>query len=204
MPIAKQRIIDVLKQVVPDEDAEKIVFYLRGKTSISEFIVAEELDLEIHRTRNLLYKLLDLNLVEFKRKKDKIKGWYICYWDFNEVAVPHLEEKLDKENIIKLQERLDKEQNSFFYMCRFAHVRQNFEIAFENNFKCPECGEIMNQLDNSRTIAFLEEKIAAIKQKQQPVEKKPATKKAATKKVATKKTAVSKKATAKKRSRAST
>ncbi len=78
MVLVKERIIGVLKQLVPEEDAEHIVFYLRGKTNISEFIIAEELDLEIHRARNLLYKLLDQNLVSFKRKKDKIKGWYIC------------------------------------------------------------------------------------------------------------------------------
>lgn len=162
MAITKQRIIDVLKQVVPEEDAERIVFYLRGKSNISEFIVAEELDLEIHRTRNLLYKLLDENLVSFKRKKDKIKGWYICYWDFNEATVPHLEEKLRVETINKIKERLANEDGGFFYMCRSAHTRQNFETAFENNFKCPECGELMNQVDNSRTIDFLKKRLVEL------------------------------------------
>ncbi|MGM5481672.1 MAG: hypothetical protein ACQESE_04670 [Nanobdellota archaeon] len=166
MKVSKERIQDVLKQVVPDSDAEEIIFYLRGKKNISEFIVAEELDLEIHRTRNQLYKLLDHNLVSFKRKKDKIKGWYICYWDFNEYNIPHLEEKLRLEKIDKLKNRLEEEQSGFFYMCRFAHERQSFEEAFENDFKCPECGELMNQLDNERTIEFLNKKITELEEEQ--------------------------------------
>ena len=170
MTLQKERIIDVLKQVVPDEDAERILFYLEGKSNISEFIIAEELDLEIHRTRNLLYKLLDVNLVSFKRKKDKIKGWYICYWDFNNTVVSHLEEKLRLETIDKLKNRLLTEADGFFYMCRFAHTRQGFEESFENNFKCPECGELMNQVDNSRTIDFLKTRIADLEKTQEAFE----------------------------------
>ncbi|MCF7799280.1 hypothetical protein K9M74_05240 [Candidatus Woesearchaeota archaeon] len=166
MTLAKERIVDVLKQLVPDKDAEEIVFYLQGKQNISEFIIAEELDLEIHRTRNLLYRLLDSNVVSFKRKKDKIKGWYICYWDFNEQAISHLEEKLRLETIAKLRNRLENEQGGFFYMCRHAHVRQNFEDAFEDDFKCPECGELMNQQDNQRTIAFLTQRIEKLEAEQ--------------------------------------
>lgn len=181
--VTKQRIIDVLKQVVPEEEAQDIVFYLRGKSNISEFIVAEELELEIHRTRNLLYKLLDKNLVSFKRKKDKIKGWYICYWDFNEVAIPHLEEKLRLETIAKLQERLSKEDGGFFYMCRMAHTRMGFDDAFEYDFKCPECGELMNQQDNSRTIDFLKSRITELEKEQKEFlkEQQQALKKAAKK-----------------------
>lgn len=167
MALAKERIIDVLQQIVPDKDAEDIVFYLQDKENISEFIIAEELDLEIHRTRNILYRLLDANVVSFKRKKDKIKGWYICYWDFNEPAISHLEEKLRLETIAKLKDRLSNEQGGFFYMCRHAHIRQNFEDAFESDFKCPECGELMNQQDNERTISFLTERITKLEAEQE-------------------------------------
>ena len=97
MKVSKERIQNVLKQIVPDEDAERIIFYLRGKKNISEFIVAEELDQEIHETRKLLYKLLEHNVVEFERKKDKVKGWYICYWDLNKEMVPYLVEKIRKK-----------------------------------------------------------------------------------------------------------
>jgi len=141
------------------EDAIPIVMYLRGKTRISEFIISEELDLEIHRTRFLLYKLLEHNLVNFLRKKDKIKGWYICYWDLNEDMFEYLDEKLEKEKVDKLYERLGREEGNQFYLCRNACARMDFDKAIEFNFKCPECGEIMHHQDNSRTIEFLKERI---------------------------------------------
>ena len=145
--------------------------------------------MEIHMVRNLLYLLLDFNLVSFIRKKDRIKGWYICYWDFNESSIPHLEEKLRNETIAKIKERLSNEDGGFFYMCRSAHTRQNFETAFENNFKCPECGELMNQVDNSRTIDFLKSRLAeleAIEAKATPTTKKKVAKESSARKTARK------------------
>ncbi len=152
----------LLKKVVTElvsEEAIPIVMYLRGKTRISEFILAEELELEIHRTRFLLYKLLEHNVVSFIRKKDKLKGWYICYWDLNEEMIPQLAHKIKKEKIDKLKERLEREENNQFYLCRNACARMDFDRAMEFNFKCPECGEIMNQQDNTRTIDFLKQRI---------------------------------------------
>ncbi|HLD05013.1 MAG TPA: hypothetical protein VJG90_04825 [Candidatus Nanoarchaeia archaeon] len=144
------------------EEALSIVQYLQGKKNISEFIIAEELDLEIHKTRNTLYKLLEQNIVTFKRKKDKIKGWYICYWDFNEHNIAHLSEKIRVDKVKKLKERLEREVDNMFYMCRTACVRMDFEKSMDFNFKCPECGEIMQEQDNARTIEFLQQRISEL------------------------------------------
>jgi transcription initiation factor TFIIE subunit alpha len=155
----------LLKKIVKElvsEEAIPIVEYLKGKSKISEFVISEELELEIHRTRFLLYKLLDHNIVSFIRKKDKIKGWYICYWDLNEEIINHLDQKIKDDKIDKLQERLKREEGNQFYLCRNACARMDFDRAMEFNFKCPECGEIMHQQDNLKTIEFLKERIKEI------------------------------------------
>lgn len=156
---------DLLKKIVTElvsEEAIPIVEYLKGKTRISEFVIAEELEIEIHKTRFMLYKLLEHNIVSFIRKKDKIKGWYICYWDLNEDMLPYLNEKIKEEKLEKLKERLAREESNQFYMCRSACARMDFDKAVGFNFKCPECGEIMNHQDNQRTITFLKERIAEL------------------------------------------
>lgn len=156
---------DLLKKIVIElvsEEAMPIVEYLKGKTKISEFVIAEELEIEIHKTRFILYKLLEHNIVSFIRKKDKIKGWYICYWDLNEDMLPYLNEKIKEEKLEKLKERLTREESNQFYMCRSACARMDFDKAVGFNFKCPECGEIMNHQDNQRTITFLKERIAEL------------------------------------------
>lgn len=156
--INKKLITEVVTELV-GEEALPIIFYLRGKKKISEFIVAEELDMEIHKTRNLLYRLYEQNIVHFLRKKDKIKGWYICYWDFNERVMPELSLKINKNKVNKLKERLEQEKDNTFYMCKNACSRMVFDKAIEYNFKCNECGEIMNEQDNKRTIEFLTDRL---------------------------------------------
>jgi transcription initiation factor TFIIE subunit alpha len=155
----------LLKKIVKElvsEEAIPIVEYLRGKSKISEFVISEELELEIHKTRFLLYKLLDHNIVSFIRKKDKIKGWYICYWDLNEDIVNHLDQKMSDDKLDKLKERLKREEDNQFYMCKNACTRMDFDRAMEFNYKCPECGELMHIQDNSRTISFLKERITEL------------------------------------------
>lgn len=161
--VKKELITEVVCELV-GERAMPIIDFLKDKTKISEFIIAEELDLEINETRNILYKLLEHNLVSFIRKKDKIKGWYICYWDFNAHMVPQLKEKIVEAQIEKLEGRLAEEQADQFFMCRNACSRMNFDKAMEFNFKCPECGSLMSEQDNSRTVEFLKERIAELQE----------------------------------------
>ncbi len=153
------KLIEKIVTEVVGEEAVPIVNYLKGKKNVSEFKIAEGVKEEIHKTRNILYRLLESNLVTFKRKKDKQKGWYICYWDFHPNKVKDLVEKLRKQKLENLKERLKREQNSHFFMCKNACVRMDFEKATDFNFKCPECGDLMNQLDNTRTIDFLKDQI---------------------------------------------
>ncbi len=158
----KEKIENVVRELVSEEGIP-IVLYLIGKTKVSEFTIANDLDMEIHKARNLLYKLFEQNILSFIRKKDKIKGWYICYWDFNEKSIPFLDEKIKKNKLQKLQERLEKESSATFYMCKNACTRMDFEKAMEFNFKCPECGELMDEQNNSRTIEFLQQRIKELK-----------------------------------------
>ena len=150
----KEDIIDVVCEFVGQE-ALKPVIYLMGKSNVSEFIIAEDLNMEIHEMRTILYKCYEHNILTFTRKKDKKKGWYICYWDFNVEQIPYLKRKKINEKITKLKKRLKHEKNGQFFLCKNACTRMGFSIATEFNFHCPECNEVMHQQDNSRTIEFL-------------------------------------------------
>ncbi|MBR9690423.1 hypothetical protein GOV08_01940 [Candidatus Woesearchaeota archaeon] len=158
-----KKIRDEVLSKIAGEDASKIIDFIKDKKETSEFIIAEKTKIEIHRTRMILYKLFEANVAAFVRRKDKIKGWYICYWDFLSKNIKHTYVKLKKEKLEKLQSRLEQEQNHQFFMCKNACARMNFEKAVDFEFKCPECGELMNQQDNSRTIEFLSDSIASLK-----------------------------------------
>lgn len=166
MRITDQTVYDVTKQVV-GEDAVQIVQFLKDKKNISEFTIAEKIKAEINQIRNVLYRLHNYNLVTYIKKKDRQKGWYISYWTFNRKRVKDLIEQIKKSSLAKYRERLEKElaNKDTFFMCGSACIRLGFQDATEFRFKCPECGKLLNQIDNSKTIEMLQKKIKEIEKK---------------------------------------
>lgn len=168
MKITKKLQETVIKEVA-GEDTLVIVNYLRGKKNISEFIIADELEIEIHSIRNMLYRLLDANLVTFTRKKDKQKGWYIYYWTYDPNNIGHLYWEIKKKRLENLQDRLRRETTSHFFICPQNCLRLEFEKAIQFDYRCPECGDMLAQEDNSKKIKEFE---AEIKELEQEIKKR--------------------------------
>ena len=153
------KIIENVVMDVAGDDVLPLVKYLKTKKNVSEFKLAEAIKKEINATRNMLYRLYENNLVSFIRKKDKKKGWYIYYWTFNLKRVKDLIKIIKEKKLIKLNERVEREKSSNFFLCPNLCIRLNFEQATEFEFKCPECGTLMNQEENKEKINELEKEI---------------------------------------------
>ncbi len=141
---------------VAGEDVLRLIKFMGCRKNISEFKLADTIKVEINRTRNMLYRLYNANLVSFIRKKDKTKGWYIYYWTFNKDRVKELAKNLKKGKLEQLHERLSREKSSQFFACKNKCIRLDFEQASDFQYKCPECGELLQQEDNTQKIANLE------------------------------------------------
>jgi len=161
IPINKKTITLVISESV-GEDALDIVFYLKGKKDVSEFKIADDTGIEIHAVRNILYRLNNEGAVSYIRKKDKEKGWYISYWTFLINKIPEQLYRLKEIKLERFKERIEKEElnKGNFYLCPSGCVRMDFDTAMDANFRCPECGHLLNQQDNSRTIETLKENIS--------------------------------------------
>lgn len=153
------KIIEEVVTEVAGEDVLPLVRSLKNKKNISEFKLAENIKQEVNTTRNMLYRLFDSNLVSFIRRKDKKKGWYIYYWTFETKKIKYLFQKLKKQKLDKLKDRVEREKSSNFFECQNKCIRLDFDQATNFEFKCPECGEILYQKDNSEKIAELERDI---------------------------------------------
>ncbi len=153
------KIIESTISEVAGEDVLAVVHFLKNKKNISEFKIAEAIKREINETRNMLYRLHEVNLVSFIRKKDKKKGWYIYYWTFKPKMIKHVVINLKKKKLAKLKERILREKSSHFFLCQNKCIRLDFEQAMNFDFKCPECGEIMNQEENTEQIKNIENEI---------------------------------------------
>lgn len=158
MKIPARRVYVIISELINDLAVE-IVKALKNRSNVSEFKLAEELGIEINIIRNHLYKLYNLNLVSFKRKKDQKKGWYIHYWSFNKTQVKFLIINYLKNKIDRIGDRLKRESNGQYFMCENVCVRFGFDQSTDFEFKCPECGELLNLQDNSKTIENLQNQL---------------------------------------------
>jgi len=171
MPISNKIIEEVVAETA-GADVIPLVKLLKNKKNVSEFKLAEALKIEINQARNMLYRLYNANLVSFVRKKDKKKGWYIYYWTFDLKRVKYLAKILKRKRLEELKEKLEEEKSSQFFICPNKCVRLDFDHAMSFEFRCPECGAIVQQEDNTERIKKLEEEIKKLEEEIKEEEKK--------------------------------
>ncbi|MBI2147293.1 hypothetical protein HYU19_02330 [Candidatus Woesearchaeota archaeon] len=156
------KLIETVVSQVAGNDVLPLVQALKNKKNVSEFKLAESIQKEINTTRNMLYRLYHANLVSFIRRKDKQKGWYIYYWTFRVNRVRPLMKDLKKQRLEKLKERLHREKDEHFFLCANKCMRLTFDQAVDFNYKCPECGGLMDREDNEERILKIREEITML------------------------------------------
>jgi len=149
-----EAIFNVVREVA-GEDTIPIVRILLKKRSISEYDIANMIKRDINQTRNLLYALHKSNLVYSIRKKDKIKGWYIYYWSFDGQRVFELYKKINERRVQHTKSLIEREDGNCFFACPNHCIRLDFEQVMNFNFKCPECGSLMEREDNTKKVESL-------------------------------------------------
>ncbi|MDP2909237.1 MAG: hypothetical protein Q8N77_05510, partial [Nanoarchaeota archaeon] len=159
MRLTKEITEELVKEVA-GEDTVKLVGLLKDKENVSEFKLAEKLRLTVNTIRNMLYRLQAHNLVTSIRKKDKKKGWYIYYWTFNMPQAKSMVRIVKQKKLTLLKERLNLETQETFYICPQNCVRFKMEHAMDYDFKCPECGVVLQEEDNKGFIEKLNASIA--------------------------------------------
>lgn len=153
------RQVDELITNIAGDDVPPLISLLKNKKNVSEFKLAEELNITVNQIRNMLYRLHKHNLVHFIRKKDKKKGWYIYYWTLNLKNTKIALMNFKMQQLEDFQSRLLREEDGIFYVCPNRCIRYKIEGAMENDYRCNECGELVREQDNSRTIANIKTRI---------------------------------------------
>lgn len=170
MPKKQENLIETIIPELIGEEAVKLVKIMQKRKNISEFDLANMVKKDVNSVRNLLYKLFDHNLVSFTRKKDKKKGWYIYYCTLEEKRLPIIAKEMRQKKIEKIKDRIQREKSTLFYICPNKCVRLDFDQSANIQFKCPDCGTLMTQEDNSEKIRDLEQTLQGLEEKIQEKE----------------------------------
>ena len=158
--VGKELLLSENEDITDEDITENIKERIEG-TGIDFEPDIEEI-LKLNTVRKTLYKLYSEKLAQFRRIRDKSTGWFIYYWwhefDFLEELV------LEKKKLvqIKLRDRLQFEENNYFFLCKNCNkinIKYKFDEAFELNFRCPDCGSPLEAQDNQNIINLLKEKI---------------------------------------------
>lgn len=158
MKLTQEKAHEVVYQLIGEEIFPLVDFLLENK-NVSEFQISAKIKFPVDVIRNQLYQLYNHNLITFNRKKDKQKGWYIYYWTLNNERILYLVHDLKRRRVQTLNERLKRETDSHFFGCSNKCIRVDFEQATDFEFKCPECGELLNQEDNTQLVEKIQNEI---------------------------------------------
>lgn len=154
-----ERLLDIVYELV-GEEASQVIEFLYSNPGASEFDISENIGFAVSQIRSILYELKAKNLIDYDRRKDKEKGWYLYYWRVLAQNFETVYNNSKKQKLDQFKERLESEETSIYYICPNFCKRLPFEEALENNFGCPVCGTLMNEENKSRKIELLKRNIA--------------------------------------------
>ncbi len=150
-------------EALTGENGRRIVeILLNSQGGRSDEELAQELNLRVNDVRKLLYELSKQGFVAYIRMTKGESRWYSYYWYTDIDMLKHSINRRMNEVIRVLNERLAYEESQTFYICPNDSSRYTFDEAFENNFRCIQCGFELIEVDNSRTVQYLKKLIEVL------------------------------------------
>lgn len=143
------------------EKAYKIVKSLgKGKTDEE---ISKKTKLKVNDIRAELNKLHYMGIIFYSKVKAKKSNWYTYTWFIKKDRISELLKERYSEELEKLNNKLSFEQNYTFFKCANGCEKLPFEIAFEYDFKCPECSSPMDSVSSNSETKKIKRRINQIK-----------------------------------------
>jgi transcription initiation factor TFIIE subunit alpha len=155
--------INQLVKGIVGESGVPIVTHLFKIEKADEFEIAKKLKEDVNLIRSVMYKMYTNNLVNYTRRRDAEKGWYIYTWE----SAP---KKLFLSLINSRQKELDslfkkiEEEKSMeqIFHCPTCSINLDFDKTLELNFTCFACGGMLQPLNNETIISALNDNIKCL------------------------------------------
>lgn len=137
--------------VTHDADTSEKILDCLFTAEVTDEQIAEATGIKLNFVRKILYKLYDVGMTNYTRKKDPETQWFTYYWRFDSRKAAKLLEKEYNRHNEEIQESLEYEKNNMFFVCPNG-CRYAFDEATDFQFICPRCNEKLEFKDNSDVI----------------------------------------------------
>lgn len=149
--------------LIGGEEYVKVARALLNTEDVTDEEIASATGLKINIVRKVLYDMFGKALITGIRVKDEKKGWFVYRWRAKQDHVDNFIENQKKKILDRLYKRLEHEDSTEFYHCgNHDCPRVKFDTAVELFFKCPNCKEPLNMVDNAKVREALRYKIDQI------------------------------------------
>jgi len=143
--LAEEHIRNLILQVA----GEKAIAVAEAlEEPLSDEDLANACRIKLSEVRAVLNKLHSLGLTSYERTRDKDSGWYSYIW---RLSLQNADKLFEKKKELPMKET--GEESFDFYTCGSCKKGEGvlipFEVAFENRFRCLDCGA---------PLAFVEKK----------------------------------------------
>ena len=146
------------------DSAFKVVKIL--KNGMTDDKISKKLKLDVNATRAILNKLHYIGVIDYDKEKEKNSNWYTFTWFLRKERIAELLAEKYRDELLELQKKLSFEQSYTFFKCKSNGTtnckKLPFELACEYNFKCPDCGNVMDSFENLEETSGLQKKIEQI------------------------------------------
>jgi len=149
-PLKDKYVKDLLMEVA-GEKALKIAKGLGNPVTDEQ--LADFCKIKISDVRAVLNKLHSYGLATYERTRDKESGWYSYIWNLTLDNAPKMLEERKRGEAVKIEGEAAYAGAEFYTCEKHGELRIPFEIAFENKFRCLECGSPLNFVEKAPSVA---------------------------------------------------
>ncbi len=160
---------DFLAKVGGEYAIELVNICEKAKKPVTDEQIGKKLPLKITEIRTILNRLHYRGIAFYKKTRNNKTGWYSYTWQISKGRIAEIILEDQKEEIEKLERKLDMETGYEFFACKDKCNTLQLEISAEYKFKCPECGDLMQSIDNKKAMGRLNKDIM---QKKDEIKKK--------------------------------
>jgi len=158
-----QESAQMLRAILGEEGAT--IMNLLSQQPLTDEEITKKTHLRVNLVRKILYKLHELKIATYRGVRDKKTGWYVYHWCIHPERIDALLWKRRRKALQLLDQRLRYELSTMFFRCRNeGHPKLTFDVATEYGFKCPDCGDTLEHIDNSQVVETLKNHINCLRE----------------------------------------